>query len=80
MPNPEPSRDTPGNRAPKPATLRQVVGAVLWSFFGVRKGSAMERDAVTIRPWQVVVVGVIFAALFVLSLIGVVRLIIANAT
>jgi len=40
----------------------------------------MNRDAGTIRPWQVIAVGIAFAALFVLALITIVRIIIAHAT
>ena len=63
------------NVEPKAATLLQVAGAVFWSFFGVRKGKAMQRDAVTIKPLQVIVVGVAFAALLVLGLLALVRLV-----
>jgi hypothetical protein len=61
--------------APPPATLRQVAGAVFWSFFGVRKGKAMARDAVTIKPLYVIVIGVVFAAIFVLTLVALVMFI-----
>ena len=64
----------------RPAGLRDVVRAVFWSFLGIRRNDAMRRDAVTIRPHQVIVVGVIFAALFVLTLITIVRIVIASAT
>jgi hypothetical protein len=70
------SRDPP----PRKATLGQVLGAVLWSFFGVRKGDAMARDTVSIRPWQVILVGVAFAGLLVFALIGLVRLITSSAS
>ena len=60
------------------ATLRQVLGAVLWSFFGVRKGDAMRRDAVTIKPHQVIIVGILLAAVLVVALLIVVRLITRN--
>ena len=66
--------------APRRASLGQVISAVLWSFFGVRRRDAMNRDAGTIRPWQVIAVGIAFAALFVLALITIVRIIIAQAT
>ena len=66
--------------APKAATLPQIVGAVFWSFFGVRRGKHMQRDAVTIKPLQVVVVGIILAAVFVFTLLGLVRLILSNAS
>ncbi len=38
------------------------------------------RDAVTIKPLQVVVVGVVLAALFVLTLVLIVRVILSHAT
>ncbi len=60
---------------PKSATLPQVAGAVFWSFFGVRKGKAMQRDAVTIKPLQVMVVGVALAALIVFALLALVRVV-----
>ncbi|MGE5169508.1 MAG: DUF2970 domain-containing protein [Rudaea sp.] len=78
MSDTEPGR-TPGSSpeatdaSPPPATFRQVLGAVFWSFFGVRKGKAMQRDAVTIRPHQVILVGIAIAALLVFGLILLVR-------
>ena len=73
-PSPPPSSD-----GRKSATLPQVAGAVFWSFFGVRKGKAMQRDAVTIKPAQVIVIGVAFAALIVLALLALVRVILRVA-
>ncbi|MEN9760450.1 MAG: hypothetical protein RI906_276 [Pseudomonadota bacterium] len=55
------------------ATLR----AVAWSFFGVRARKAHEADMVSLNPIHVVIVGIALAALFVLTLIGVVRLVVA---
>jgi hypothetical protein len=55
------------------ATPLQVAKAVLSAFIGIRKRAAHERDVVTITPLQVIVTGVIFAAIFVLSLIVLVR-------
>lgn len=71
MTEPPPESGTP----PPPATLGQIVGAVFWSFFGVRKGDAMRRDAVTIKPYQVIVVGIVFAAIFVATLLVIVRVV-----
>lgn len=59
--------------SPRKATPLQVAKAVLSAFIGIRKGAAHERDAVTITPVQVIVAGVIGAAIFVLSLITLVR-------
>lgn len=81
-PNPGPSPPDPDPETPSPmprqATLGQVVNAVLWSFFGVRKGDAMRRDAVTIKPHQVIIVGILAAAVLVVTLLIVVRLITRN--
>lgn len=70
-PPPNPSESPP----PRPATLLELIGAVFWSFFGVRKGEAMRRDAVTIKPYQVIIVGIVFAAILVATLIVLVRII-----
>lgn len=55
------------------ATPLQVAKAVLSAFIGIRKRSAHERDVVTITPLQVIVTGIFFAAIFVLSLVVLVR-------
>jgi hypothetical protein len=54
---------------PRKATPIQVVKAVLSAFIGIRKRAAHEHDAVTITPAQVIVTGIIAAAVFVLSLL-----------
>ncbi len=71
----------PDSGAPQPrkATLLQVIGAVFWSFLGVRKGNAMRQDAVTIKPAQVIIVGIILGALLVVGLLSLVRFIIGQA-
>jgi hypothetical protein len=53
----------------------QAAKAVFWSFFGVRKKSHYEQDAVQLSPVQVIVIGLIGAVLFVLTLVGVVWLV-----
>ncbi len=55
------------------ASPLQVAKAVLSAFIGIRKRSAHEHVAVTITPLQVIVTGIIFAAIFVLSLVILVR-------
>jgi hypothetical protein len=52
--------------------------AVAWSFFGVRKGSEYERDVAELKPQQVIVVGIVCAALFVLVLVAIVKWVIAS--
>lgn len=79
MPDPAPPFP-PEEPAPKAhASLLEVAGAVFWSFFGVRKGKAMRRDAVAIRPHQVIIVGIVLAAIFVATLLIVVRVILRTA-
>ena len=60
---------------PRKATPLQVAKAVLSAFVGIRRGAAHERDIATLKPAQVIVAGVIAAAIFVLSLIALVRFI-----
>jgi hypothetical protein len=83
MPTPDPeSRPAPPTEngpPPRNASLLEVVPAVFSSFLGIRKGKAMHRDAVSIRPHQVIIVGVVLAAVFVVSLLLLVRTIIRAA-
>jgi len=55
------------------ATMR----AVLWSFFGVRKRSGYEQDAEQLNPVHVIIAGVIAAAIFVLILLLVVKIVVS---
>lgn len=60
---------------PREASPLQVAKAVFWSFFGIRKRAAHENDAVTLKPAQVIVAGLIGAVILVLSLLGLVMLV-----
>ena len=62
----------------KPAGFLSVAKTVCWAFFGVRKRSDHDADAVTFTPVQVVIAGIVGGALFVFILITVVRVIIAS--
>lgn len=52
--------------------------AVLWSFFGVRRGKDHHNDMARLNPLHVVVVGVLAAAGFVFTLIMVVKLVVGG--
>jgi hypothetical protein len=67
------------NPVPRNATLLEVAGAVFSSFLGIRKGKAMRKDAVTIRPHQVIAVAVVLVAIFVVALFFFVRTIVRSA-
>jgi hypothetical protein len=74
---------TPGphdpREPPRSAGFAHVAKAVLWSFFGIRKRQNLEQDAGSIRPQHAIIAGVIGMVLFVLLLLGLVRLILRNA-
>jgi hypothetical protein len=59
------------------ATPLQVMKAVCWSFFGIRRRAAYEKDAVTLKPAQVIIAGIIGAIVLVLSLVTLVHFIIS---
>ena len=65
-------------QARKKASLPQVVKAVFWSFLGIRKRRDYETDSVELKPQQVIVAGLIGAAVLVLSLILLVRFVIGK--
>jgi len=60
-------------RAPQKATLLQVVRMVLSAFLGIRKSTDHEKIVVT--PVQVIIVAVIAGAMFVTTVVSVVRLV-----
>jgi len=69
---PPPRDDGPAARS---AGFLQVLGAVFWSFFGIRKRAAGERDMVTIKPLHVIIAGLLGAAALVATLLALVTFI-----
>jgi hypothetical protein len=65
--------------APKRAGPIEVAKAVFWSFLGIRRRAAHESDAVRLTPAQVIIAGLIGAALFVGTLVLIVKLVISRA-
>jgi len=55
--------------------MLRVLKAVFWSFFGVRKGRDLAADAGNIKPLQVVIAGLVGAAIFVGVLLFLVHLV-----
>jgi hypothetical protein len=62
--------------AKRKASFGQTVSAVLWSFFGVRKGRDHDEDMARLNPVHVVIVGVMAGILFVLLLLLLVKTIV----
>ncbi|HEX4763407.1 MAG TPA: DUF2970 domain-containing protein [Usitatibacter sp.] len=55
--------------------MKDAFKAVFWSFFGVRRRSEYDADAQKLKPQHVIAAGLVSAALFVLVLFGVVKLV-----
>lgn len=66
-PSPTPQ---PGKRK---GSVWRTVQAVLWSLLGVRKGSEWQQDGAQITPLQIIAVGLVALALFVLGLMALVH-------
>ena len=60
------------------ASFGATMKAVLWSFFGVRKGRDYEKDAADLNPVHVVIAALIGVALFIGVLITVVKFVVAK--
>ena len=57
----------------QPATPLQAAKTVFWAFFGVRRGR--DHASIKLTPLQIIITAVIGAALFVLTIVTVVRLV-----
>lgn len=55
-------------------SLLRYLRAVLWSFFGIRRGAAARADVETLRPLPLLAIALLLATLFVLALVGLARL------
>lgn len=53
----------------------QVARAVFWSFLGIRRRHDQRRDALTLKPHQVIIAGLVGALIFVGTLVLVVRIV-----
>jgi hypothetical protein len=54
-------------KKPTKATFIQAMKAVSWAFFGIRKQSDHDHDAATLTMGQVIIAGIIGAAMFVIA-------------
>lgn len=55
--------------------MMRAFRAVFWSFFGVRRRSDYESDTQKLSPQAVIAAGIVSAAVFVLVLFGIVKLV-----
>ena len=63
-----PQSNDEGGRARNTGPLG-AAKAVFWAFFGVRRKGDHERDLASLTPVQVILTGIIAAALFVAGLV-----------
>ncbi len=56
----------------------QTLRAVLWAMFGVRKGSGLSNDVAKLNPVHVILTGLLFGVVFVVSLVMLARFIVSN--
>ena len=64
---------------PSKASPLTVAKAVFWSFLGIRRKKDYETDSVRLTPVQVIVAGLVGAALLVTGLILLVKFIVSRA-
>ena len=60
------------------ASLWRSVRVVAWSFLGIRKGSESQEDMARVNPFHIIAVGLVAAALFVVSLVILVNWVVAK--
>lgn len=65
-------------KPPRRAGFFSTVRAVLWSFAGVRKRKDYLRDAESLNPVHVIIAGVLAAAVFILTIVLVVRIVVSQ--
>jgi hypothetical protein len=74
------SSTSPDTKTRTHAGFLQVAGAVFWSFFGIRKKAAGERDVVSIKPLHVIIAGILGAAILVAAVLTLVHFIVRAAS
>ena len=60
------------------ASVGRTLRAVLGSFFGVRRGTDLDRDQAELNPLHVVAAGLVAAVVFVVALVALVRWVVAS--
>ncbi len=74
--------ERPAEGTPPPAgglaSWGRSLGAVAWSFFGVRRSADYAQDVQKLHPGQVIVTGVVLAAVFVTGLVLLVRWVVGS--
>lgn len=56
----------------------QTLKAIAWAMFGVRKGTGYQEDIENLNPVHLVIAGLLFGVLFVVSLVTIVGLVLSS--
>ena len=56
----------------------QTLKAIAWAMFGVRKGTGYQEDIQKLNPVHLVIAGLLFGVLFVVSLVTIVGLVLSS--
>ena len=56
----------------------QTLKAIAWAMFGVRKGTGYQDDIEKLNPVHLVIAGLLFGVLFVVSLVTIVGLVLSS--
>lgn len=57
----------------------QTVKAILWAMFGVRNSAGLKEDVSKLNPVYVILAGILFGVIFVVSLLLVVQWVVGSA-
>lgn len=58
---------------PRGAGVLRAFRAVISAFTGIGRGKALQNDLATLKPWQVILAGIISAVIFVSVIVTLVR-------
>ena len=66
------------NPAARTGSFLQTIQAVAWSFFGVRRSADYAQDVAKLNPVHVIIAGILGAAIFVTTLVLLVRWVVGS--
>ena len=72
-------KESDGQAVARPGTLGGIARTVLFAFLGVRKREAHEEQTVRLSPLQIIVAGIVGAAVFVVSLVLLAKIVVGRA-
>jgi hypothetical protein len=78
LPGHDGDKKTPDDE--KPLTFWQIAGSTAAAAFGVQNRANRERDFKRGKPLHFIIAGILFTAVFVLTVVFVVRLVLSNVS